>query len=87
MKALKDRPAFPAALIFIMAALISACSSSKEPSPNVKPSTPEAFAQWYQECWDAFNLSKWDDFKKWQGPGDGPRGDCESIPRFLQDIS
>jgi predicted ester cyclase len=65
MKALKERPAFPTALVFLMAALISACSSSKEqPSPNVKPSTPEAFAQWYQECWDGFNLSKWDDFKK-----------------------
>src|SRR5262249_217244 len=49
----------------------SACSSSREPSPNLKLSTPDALAQWYQDCWADFNASKWADFKKCYAPNAG----------------
>jgi predicted ester cyclase len=59
------RGLFAIGLGIVIAGLVSACGSSKEePSPNVKPNTPEAFAQWYQDCWGDFNAQKWDDFKK-----------------------
>src|SRR5215467_10026079 len=64
MKASRHRSAFPAALM-LLAAMVSACSSSKEqPLPDVKLSTPDAWAQWYQDCWADFSAAKWDEFKK-----------------------
>lgn len=66
---LKMRAALAAGLAMAVLALISACSSTKElPLPNQKPNTPQAFAQWYQDCWSDFNAQRWDDFKKCYAP-------------------
>jgi predicted ester cyclase len=38
------------------------------PPPNAKPTTPQGFAQWYQDCWGDFNTKNWDAFKKCYAP-------------------
>ena len=63
------RTGFVLLLGLAVAGMVSACSSSKEQPPaNVKRGTPEAFAQWYQDCWNNFNAQKWDEFQKCYSP-------------------
>jgi predicted ester cyclase len=48
--------------------LVSACtsrqpSSKEHPAAPANPATPEGRATLYQNCWNAFNEKKWDEFK------------------------
>jgi predicted ester cyclase len=65
------RAAFALGLAVAMAGLVPACSSrrpAEQPSANVKPNTPQALAQWYQDCWSDFNATNWEAFKKCYAP-------------------
>src|ERR1700757_5090773 len=66
---MRTRTALAITFAMAIAGLISACSAKKEePLANAKPTTPQGFAQWYQDCWIAFNAQQWDDFKKCYAP-------------------
>ena len=78
------------ALITIITAFVSACSST------FKPTTPPEFARWYQDCWDDFNQRKWAAFSNCyagsatsQQPGYGKLSvtGAASIVKAFQDIA
>jgi predicted ester cyclase len=58
-------------LAMAIAGLVPACGSrqpAEKPAANVKPDTPQALAQWYQDCWGDFNTKNWEAFKKCYAP-------------------
>jgi len=67
----KESAALMVGILMALATLIPACSSPQpatpareQPASPPTPKTQEEIAKWYQDCWNAFNEKKWDDFKK-----------------------